>query len=80
MIENPRESAKLGGAALDVVEEEPLKEGNALWNFKNVSITPHNSWVSEERNNRRFQIIYENLERYAKEKPLLNIVDLEKGY
>ncbi|SHJ33218.1 Phosphoglycerate dehydrogenase [Geosporobacter subterraneus DSM 17957] len=74
------ERGKIRAAALDVFEEEPLPPENPLWDLGNVMITPHNSWVSEMRNERRFMIIYENLSRFQKGAPLLNVVDLEKGY
>lgn len=74
------ENGKIGAAALDVFEEEPLKEDNPLWELDNVIVTSHNSWVSEMRNERRFQGIYNNLERYIKDEELINVVDLQRGY
>jgi len=71
---------EIKGAALDVVEEEPLKEESPLWSLDNVIITPHNSWVSEKRNERRFHIIYKNLEKYMNKSALENVVDVKKGY
>lgn len=71
---------KIGGAALDVVEKEPLDIKSSLWNFDNVIITPHNSWISEMRNARRFNLIYQNLKRYKNNESLINLVDLNKGY
>jgi len=68
------------GAALDVFEEEPLPQGNPLWDMENVIITPHNSWISEMRNERRYNIIYENLRRYMAGESLMNVVDVERGY
>jgi phosphoglycerate dehydrogenase-like enzyme len=70
----------LRGAALDVFEEEPLNENSPLWELDNIIITPHNSWVSEMRNERRFNIIYENLKRFLNEEKLMNVVDITKGY
>lgn len=70
----------IGGAALDVFEEEPLPQENPLWQLDNVIITSHNSWISEMRNERRFNIIYENLSSYIKGEELKNIVDLQRGY
>lgn len=73
-------SGKIGAAALDVFEEEPLGKDSPLWGFDNVIITPHNSWVSERINERRFKLIYENLRRYLFNEELINLVDLNKGY
>ena len=70
----------LHGAALDVFEEEPLRPDSILWGLDNIIITPHNSWISEMRNERRYDIIYNNLKRYITGEKLMNIVDTEKGY
>ncbi len=66
--------------ALDVFEEEPLAKDSPLWSMENVLITPHNSWISEMRNQRRFQMIYDNMKKYINNEKLVNVVDLEKGY
>jgi phosphoglycerate dehydrogenase-like enzyme len=72
--------SRFRGVALDVFEEEPLSQNSPLWNFDNVIITPHNSWISEVRNERRFNLIYENLRRYINNEELINVVNLNKGY
>jgi phosphoglycerate dehydrogenase-like enzyme len=74
------EKGDLRGAALDVFEEEPLSEGSPLWVMDNVIITPHNSWISEMRNERRYDIIYANLKRFVAGESLMNIVNVDKGY
>ncbi|MFP4698133.1 MAG: NAD(P)-dependent oxidoreductase [Eubacteriales bacterium] len=51
---------KFLGVALDVFEEEPLNE-SLLWDFENVIITPHNSFVSDKMNERLFELMVENL-------------------
>lgn len=79
LIENLR-SRKIKAAALDVFEEEPLGENSPLWNMDNVIITPHNCWVSENRNERRFVGILENMKRYKNKTELINIIDIKEGY
>ncbi|WP_082235394.1 C-terminal binding protein [Halobacillus massiliensis] len=39
---------KIAGAALDVMEEEPIRFDNELLEMENVIITPHSAWYSEE--------------------------------
>jgi len=65
LIENLK-AGKFLGAALDVFEEEPLQADNALWDFGNLIITPHNSYVSEKTNERLFSLIVSNLSKIAK--------------
>lgn len=74
------QKGNLVGAALDVFEEEPLSVESPLWNMENVIVTPHNSWISEMRDERRFRTIFENMKRYIKGEELINEVNLERGY
>jgi len=71
---------KFLSVALDVFETEPLPNTHPLWGYEQVSISSHNSWISEMRNERRFDMIYQNLKSYAHDKKLDNIVNLKKGY
>lgn len=54
-------SNKFLGVALDVFEEEPLDKDSRLWEFENVIITPHNSFVSDKVKNRMIEVVVENL-------------------
>jgi len=67
-------------AALDVFEEEPLPRNSQLWEMENVLVSPHCAGRSDKLNARAFPILKENLERYAKNVPLLNRVDMKVGY
>lgn len=51
----------LGGAVLDVFEQEPLGEDSPLWDAENVILTPHNSFVGEGNAARLGAVILDGL-------------------
>jgi phosphoglycerate dehydrogenase-like enzyme len=71
---------RLAGAGLDVTNPEPLPKGHALWKFPNVVITPHIAGESDGIQARRIELIKENIARFDKGEPMLNVVDKVKGY
>jgi phosphoglycerate dehydrogenase-like enzyme len=73
-------TGKLAGAALDVVEPEPLPEEHVLWQMPNVIITPHISARSDLVMKRFWIFVRENLRRYVNGERMLNVVDIQKGY
>ena len=74
------DSHTLKGAALDVFATEPLPLEHPLWRYDNVLITPHCSSVFEGWEQKSVKMFSENLNRYRRGKPLLNIVDPVRGY
>jgi phosphoglycerate dehydrogenase-like enzyme len=74
------DSGRLAGAGLDVTEPEPLPAGHTLWSRSNVIITPHVAASSDVQGERYWILVAENLRRYAAGEPLLNVVDIERGY
>lgn len=54
----------IGGAVLDVFEEEPLPQNNPLWDMENVIVTPHNSFVGDGNQVRLYNLILKNLNKY----------------
>ena len=51
----------LGGAVLDVFEEEPLSPDSPLWDMEQVLLTPHNSFVGDHNSQRLESVIFSNL-------------------
>jgi phosphoglycerate dehydrogenase-like enzyme len=70
----------LAGAGLDVTDPEPLPKGHPLWTFPNVVITPHYSAPSDRMLHRLWTLVRENLRRYTAGEPMLNVVDVKRGY
>jgi phosphoglycerate dehydrogenase-like enzyme len=71
---------RLAGAGVDVTDPEPLPKGHALWKFGNVVITPHIAGRSDQDAVRMVGTIKENVRRFVEGKPLINVVDKQKGY
>jgi phosphoglycerate dehydrogenase-like enzyme len=71
---------KIGGAALDVFEEEPLPADSPLWSLENLLITPHTAGMTQKLWERHYTLFSENLRRYFSGQPLLAVVDKQSGY
>jgi phosphoglycerate dehydrogenase-like enzyme len=71
---------KIGGAALDVFDQEPLPADSPLWELENLLLTPHTAGLTDKLWERHFALISENLRRYLAREPLLAQVDKTKGY
>jgi phosphoglycerate dehydrogenase-like enzyme len=74
------DSKRLAGAGVDVTEPEPLPKGHPLWKFSNAIITPHVAGRSDQDYARMVGTARENIKRFAAGKPLINVVDKQKGY
>jgi len=71
---------KIGGAALDVFDQEPLPADSPLWGLDNLLLTPHTAGLTDKLWERHYALISENLRRYLTHQPLLALVDKTKGY
>jgi len=71
---------RIGGAALDVFETEPLPATSPLWDCANAILTPHISNSSPRVRERSLALVAENVRRFKAGEPLLNLVDRTIGY
>jgi len=55
---------RIAGAALDVFEQEPLRDDSPLYNLKNVLLTPHIAGPSDERRKLLFGTVVEDFRRF----------------
>jgi phosphoglycerate dehydrogenase-like enzyme len=74
------QARKIAGAVLDVFQTEPLPENHPFWQLENVFMTPHISGNFQEYVDLVGEQFAENLARYVRGEPLLNVVDKERGY
>jgi phosphoglycerate dehydrogenase-like enzyme len=70
----------IGGAALDVFEQEPLPPESPLWDLERAILSPHIAAGTSRYYERVIEIFTENLRRYLRDDALLNVVDTARGY
>ena len=73
-------SGHVGGAYLDVFEEEPLPTESPLWDMPNVLVSPHSGSTSDRENRRITDLFCENLRRWQAGESLLNVLDVDRLY
>jgi phosphoglycerate dehydrogenase-like enzyme len=74
------EEGHLAAAGIDVTATEPLPTGDPLWTAPNLIITPHTSASSKLTTDLAWSILAENLGRFQRGEPLMNVVDKHRGY
>jgi len=72
------DSGQLAGACLDVFEIEPLPEDHPFLSHPGITVTPHISSITFPA--AVAPQIIENYRRTQMGKPLLNVVDVKRGY
>ncbi len=72
----------LAGAALDVLEKEPLDPESTLWDCPRLVLTTHvaGNWTLPYTVDRIVEMFIEDFENYCNDRPLIRIVDTEAGY
>lgn len=71
---------RIGGAALDVTDPEPLPADHPLWAEPRCIITPHTANTPEMAFPLLMERVRENVHRRIAGEPLLGPVDVEAGY
>jgi phosphoglycerate dehydrogenase-like enzyme len=71
---------RLGGAALDVFEQEPLPSDHPLWREPRALLTPHVAVVGPYILERRLGVLCDNAQRFEAGVPLRNVVDKALWY
>ena len=72
------DSGRLRGAVVDVFAQEPLPPDNPLWEHPGMVVTPHMATMAA------FDVVVaqvlHNIGRLREGRPLLNAVDIDRGY
>ena len=74
------ESGHLRGAALDVVEGEPLPSDHRVFEIENIVMTPHTAGASEHRVERNLERFCENLRQFRRNGELSGLIDKQTGF
>ncbi|MGA1032183.1 MAG: NAD(P)-dependent oxidoreductase [Ilumatobacteraceae bacterium] len=71
---------RIGGAALDVTDPEPLPAGHPLWTFDNCLVTPHIGNTRAMAVPLLSERVATNCRLFAAGQPLVGVVDVGLGY
>jgi len=72
---------RIGGAALDVFDKEPLPAGHPFFALDNVLLSAHSADHTPDWQQRAMRLFLDNFERYRKGEALQNVVaDKGRGY
>ncbi|RSH87377.1 hypothetical protein EHS25_003286 [Saitozyma podzolica] len=80
LLEALNREGGLSGVVLDVTYPEPLPQGHPLFTHPKVIVTPHTSSFVAKYFDLGADLLIKQAEQVRQGKPLLNIVDPEKGY
>ncbi|MFD1912879.1 2-hydroxyacid dehydrogenase [Halodurantibacterium flavum] len=72
------DTGKVGHATLDVFRQEPLPAAHPYWAHPRVTVTPHIAAATPP--DTASVVVIENIARSLAGKPLLHLVDRERGY
>lgn len=70
----------IGGACLDVFEQEPLPADNPMWDLDNVIISPHSASTVQTENASLVELFLENFVNWREGLPFRNLYNSVSGY
>ena len=73
-------AGEIAGAGLDVFEQEPLPADHPLWTLPGVMITPHTAGYGPYLEDRRYDVLSDNVRRFLAGQELRNIVDKSRWF
>ncbi len=74
-------TGRIGGAALDVTDPEPLPDGHPLWDLENAIVTSHTAAGGWAMSNAALaERVRENVQRFARGDELIGLVSPDAGY
>jgi len=74
------DSGAIGGAVIDVTQDEPLPPGHRFWTCRNLLLTQHTGGGTGDEIDGKIDFFLANLERYRRGEEPLNLVDFKRGY
>jgi phosphoglycerate dehydrogenase-like enzyme len=74
------EAGRIAGAGLDAFHHEPLPPDHRFWRLPNLLITPHTAAFTGDYWTPVVDLFLENLARFRRGDPVLNLVDKSLGY
>lgn len=74
------EAGKLGGAVIDVTQDEPLGADHRFWAAPNLLLTQHTGGGTGDEIDRKIDVLLDNLGRYRRREPLHHQIDFNRGY
>jgi phosphoglycerate dehydrogenase-like enzyme len=74
------ETKQIAAAGLDAFRVEPLPPAHRLWALPNALITPHSASFTGDYWTPVVDLFLENVARFRRRQPLLNVVDKTRGY
>lgn len=79
-LANALRANQLGGAVLDVTNDEPLPADHPFWTCPNTILTQHSGGGTTDELDRKIDYFKSNLTRFRADQPLTGTIDLTRGY